>query len=152
MRRATLPVALTLALYASSAHAAQFLGGDNIQIYYGSAGYWNDTASGAGFQAKNGGAFVDYSYPGTPSAGFTSEWTDSAAETLLMHSEYATAGGSITSESNVSSTGLLASQYEAAATRRTRSTPTPTTMACPTAPRSSSTSPIRTTRTPTVTA
>ena len=76
MRRATLPVAVLIALYAPVADAAQVLTGTNIQIYYGSNGYWNDTTVGAGFQAKNGGAFVDYSYPGTPSAGFVAEYND----------------------------------------------------------------------------
>ncbi|NOY25195.1 MAG: hypothetical protein GXP62_04925, partial [Oligoflexia bacterium] len=105
-------ITLLALLLSPPAQADQLVSGDNIRIYYDGTGHWNAAAAGLGLQYNFSGTWVDYTYPGSPYAMWSVEFT--YAGTAYQHYTHNSYGTTMTvvSESDDSTSSVAKSTYQ----------------------------------------
>lgn len=94
----------------STASASQLVAGTNIQVYYNSGGMWGDYGTANGIQIYNAGTWNDVTWPGSPWAQITIEYTYGGVSYNYSNN---TSSWSVpvTSEANTSAGSTRESEY-----------------------------------------
>jgi|GEM_PF-3075727 len=100
-------------LCSPSAQAGMTLSGTQTEISYGDNGTWNWSSSGTGFRANSSfyGDWVDVTFPGTPFNLVGYSYTNSSG-TFANYSYYYESAWTVTTEEDLSGTGVMVSYYE----------------------------------------